>query len=87
MQPGLVGDGETGVKVESVSEGTSAADAGIQAGDVLLTWDGEALDGAAGMMEQLRGKQPGDKVKIKLKRGSETREVEVTLKASRPRGE
>lgn len=87
VQPGLVGDGETGVKVESVSEGTSAADAGIQAGDVLLTWDGEALDGAAGMMEQLRGKQPGDKVKIKLKRGSETREVEVTLKASRPRGE
>jgi len=36
IQPGLVEEGESGIKVEGVSAGTSAGEAGIQAGDVLL---------------------------------------------------
>lgn len=85
VQPGLTEEGQTGVKVESVSAGTSAADAGIQEGDVLLAWNGAVLEGVADMLDNLKNHKPGDVVTVKLRRGEETREVSVTLKASQQR--
>lgn len=72
---------ETGVAVETVTEGTSASDAGIQSGDVMLTWNGEELTGGARLSEMLAKANPGDKVKITLQRGDKNLTVEVTLKA------
>ncbi len=73
----------SGVAVGSVSEGTSAGNAGIQAGDVLLTWNGEQLDGAGDMMSRLRDHQPGDRVQLMVRREGqdEPLEVEVELLA------
>ena len=86
VSPGYGETGQPGVVVEAVSDGTSAAEAGIKKGDVLLAWNGELLEGAGDMMDQLRKHAPGDKVKIKLRRDGKELEVDVTMKASKPRG-
>ena len=75
---------KAGVMVDSVSPETSAAEAGIKAGDVLLSWNGELLENTQAMMARLRDHKPGDKVKVKLWRDGKETEVEVTLKASKP---
>jgi aminopeptidase YwaD len=80
IQPDYQAELETGVKVEAVSEGTSAAVAGIQAGDILLTWNGEALAGGQKLFEFLSKAEPGEKVTIVLLRGEREMTVEVTLK-------
>jgi Zn-dependent M28 family amino/carboxypeptidase len=82
IQPGLVESGESGIGVESVSEGTSAADAGIKPGDVLLAWNGESLDSVGTMMTKLRATKPGDVVKMRILRGNEELTIDVKMKAS-----
>jgi hypothetical protein len=82
IQPGLVEEGESGIKVESVSAGTSAADAGIQAGDVLLEWNGDSLDSVGTMMTKLRACKPGDVVKMRVLRGNDELALDVKMKAS-----
>ncbi len=72
-----------GVRVEAVSADTSAADAGIKKGDVLVKWDGEALDGPAAMMAKLREHKPGDVVKVVVWRDGKEIPLDVTLKASK----
>ncbi|MFG0331557.1 MAG: M28 family peptidase [Phycisphaerales bacterium] len=71
-----------GVLVEGVSEETSAADAGIKAGDILIAWNGEKIDGVAGLMGHIRTAKPGDVVKMSIERDGESMEVPVTLKAN-----
>jgi predicted metalloprotease with PDZ domain len=82
IQPGLVEEGESGIKVEGVSAGTSAADAGILAGDVLLSWNGESLDSVGTMMTKLRATKPGDVVKMRVLRDDKEVELDVKMKAS-----
>ncbi len=83
VMPGYGGDGSEGVKVEGVSAETSASEAGIQVGDLLIGWNETQLTGPAEMMERLREQKPGDVVKIKLKRGAEELTLDVTLKATK----
>jgi len=83
VMPGYGGDGAEGVKVEGVSAETSASEAGIQIGDLLIGWNETQLTGPADMMERLREQKPGDVVKIKLKRGAEELTFDVTLKAAK----
>ncbi len=82
IQPGLVEEGESGIKVEGVSAGTSAAEAGIQAGDVLLSWNSESLDSVGTMMTKLRATKPGDVVKMRILRENSELEIDVKMKAS-----
>ncbi len=74
-----------GVLVDGVSAETSAADAGITKGDVLVSWDGEAIETTGAMMTKLRSHKPGDVVKVKLWRGGKDVEVDVTLRAAKPK--
>lgn len=83
VMPGYGDTGTEGVRVDGVSAETAAADAGIQEGDVLVGWNGTQLSGPADMMERLREHKPGDEVKITLKRGDATMDVQVTLRAAK----
>jgi hypothetical protein len=74
-----------GVLVESVSAETSAADAGIKKGDILLSWNGKELTGPGDMMSKLREHKAGDEVIVRLRRDGKEMEVTVKLKASKPR--
>ncbi len=72
---------ETGIKLTGVSEGTSAADAGLQADDVLLAWNDIELTGGRKLMELLKESSPGDIVDFTVRRGGENIIIKVTLKA------
>lgn len=82
IRPGMGADLETGILVEGVALDTSAADAGIQEGDILLSWDGRELTDMGALMECLQKHKPGDVVKMEIRRGEETVVLDVKLKAS-----
>jgi hypothetical protein len=82
IQPGMTEDGESGILVESVSPNTSAADAGLKPGDILLSWDGVSLGSTADMMVKLRASKPGDVAKMRVLRDGKELEINVELKAS-----
>ncbi len=72
---------ETGILLTGVSEGTSAADAGLQADDVLLAWNDIELTGGRKLMELLKESAPGDVIDFTVRRGEINIVVKVTLKA------
>lgn len=80
IAPGNYGEENQGVLVDDVFPGTSAAEAGIVKGDVLIKWSGEPIADVAGWMQQMMKHSPGDIVDVTIKRGSEEKVVRVTLK-------
>lgn len=70
---------ESGAYVASVNEGSGAAEAGIEPGDIITKFDGQNVESASDLMLDIRSKNPGDKVKLEINRNGETKEVEVTL--------
>lgn len=78
-------DVETGVLVLEVTEGTPAAEAGLEAGDVIVAVDGEETAIVEDLLSGLREHEPGDRIGLALVRDGEERDVEVTL-ADRPEG-
>ncbi len=75
------GDGQPGILVADVSEGTSADEAGIQQGDRITAWNGRATPNVETWMPMLTSHQPGDKVLVTIQRGDEHLDLEMTLKA------
>lgn len=84
---GLMGgdDAEKALIAEVVADGP-AAKGGMQVGDVVVAFEGSAVKAYAELIEKIREKKPGDKVKIKVQRGEKTEELEVTL-GERPAGQ
>ncbi|MFM7050638.1 MAG: M28 family peptidase, partial [Planctomycetota bacterium] len=82
IQPGPTEDGESGLQVLGVTAGTSAADAGIKVGDILVSWNGASLDDSGVLAQKLREHKPGDVVKIAIVRDGKDMTIDVTLKAS-----
>ncbi len=81
-------DGATvpaGVEVAEVIEGTAAAEAGIEVGDILLSVDGEPLTTIDQLVAMLRFYRVGDTVAVELERGGERQTITVTL-LDRPEG-
>ena len=74
-------DDEEGLKVVQIIPDGSAAKAGIQADDKIIEFDGKKAETWEEVLEVASGKTAGDKVKLKLIRGSETKEIEVTMEA------
>ena len=71
-----------GVYVRSVSEGSAAAEAGLQKGDVVTIVDGKEVAKMAELQEVLSKHRPGDKVNIKYVRNKKTQSASVTLRNS-----
>jgi S1-C subfamily serine protease len=55
---------ESGALIAEVLEGTPAAKAGLERGDVITAIDGRAVDSNEGLSTRLHGHHPGDKVKV-----------------------
>jgi hypothetical protein len=81
VHPSYSAEIETGILLTGVSEGTSAADAGLQTDDVLLAWNDTELTGGRKLMELLKASTPGDVVHFTVQRGGANILVKVTLKA------
>jgi S1-C subfamily serine protease len=73
------GEGVTGVKFGDVREGSPAAKAGLKAGDIMIEFDGKPIQNLYDFTYALRGKKPGDEVKVKVTRDGKPVEVLAVL--------
>lgn len=67
-----------GALVNNVIEGP-AADAGIEAGDLILSVNGKDIDDASGLSRTIAAYPPGEKVKVVVLRDSKQKTIQVTL--------
>ena len=72
------GEIERGVKFADVREGGPAAQAGLRAGDILMTFDGKEVRSLYDFTYYLREKKPGDEVPVLVVRDGQ--ELRVTVK-------
>lgn len=70
---------DEGAYVSSVAAGSGAEHAGIQVGDIIIGFDDQEVTSASDLMLDVRTKNPGDTVSIKLNRNGEEQTVDVTL--------
>jgi C-terminal processing protease CtpA/Prc len=82
-------DPKSGVRVESVTPGGPASDAGLKGGDVIVAIDGKNLRNAektsgAALVAHLKTLKPGDKVKVEYLRDGKSRTAEITTEAMGP---
>jgi hypothetical protein len=71
------------VVVDEVVAGSPAEKSGLKAGDVVVSIDESPIGSVDGLLTLLGGKNAGDRVTVKLKRGAETISAVVNL-AQRP---
>ena len=72
------GELERGVKFADVREGGPAAQAGLRAGDILMTFDGKEVRSLYDFTYYLRERKPGDEVPVMVVRDGQ--ELRVTVK-------
>lgn len=69
----------SGAFVQKVQSGSGAADAGLQAGDVIIEVDGRRIRTAADVGQAVRAQQVGDTIEIVIERGGQEQTVTATL--------
>jgi putative serine protease PepD len=74
-----VGDDESGARITEVTDGSTAAEAGIEAGDVITSVDDRRITGADSLVATIRSYRPGDQVEVTWTRDGESRSATVTL--------
>ncbi len=70
----------TGVFIARVNDGSSADDAGIREGDVIIEVGNVEVRNVSELQEQIARKRPGDKVMVKYIRDGNERTASTTLK-------
>jgi len=68
-----------GALVTQVVEGSPAAEAGLQADDVITAVNGEPVDAERTLRDRLVAYEPGDSINLAVTRGDETLTIDVTL--------
>jgi serine protease Do len=71
--------GTQGAAVSNVEEGSPAAKAGLEVGDVITKIDGKAVEGSADLSRTIRAMKPGTKANLMVFRGGKTRELTITV--------
>lgn len=72
-------NGEGHAVVTKVVEGSAAEKAGLEAGDVIVSFDGEELGQLEDLAKNVREHQPGDEVRLELLREDRKLKKKVTL--------
>jgi putative serine protease PepD len=76
-------DGGQGALVAEVTDGSPAANAGLKTGDVVISVDGNDINGPEGLGAAIRDHKPGDSVEITYVRDGQEHTITVKL-AERP---
>lgn len=71
---------ENGLYVVEVSTDSGAADAGIQAKDIIVSFDGEEITSFKAFRQMLYAKAVGDQVELEVYRDGQMKNMKVTLK-------
>ena len=72
-------DDAAGAKIAEVTEGSTAAEAGIKPGDVITSVDDHRITGADSLVATIRSYRPGDSVTVTWTRGGESQQADVQL--------
>jgi putative serine protease PepD len=72
-------DGATGAGVSEVSDGSAAAEAGLESGDVITKVDDTLITGADSLVATIRSYRPGDSVTVTFVRDDEEQTVDLEL--------
>jgi aminopeptidase YwaD len=73
------GEGVKGVKFADVRDGSPASKAGFKAGDIMVEFDGKAIQNLYDFTYALQTKKPGDEVRVKVMRDGKPLEATVAL--------
>ena len=68
-----------GVTITSVIDGSPASKAGLQEGDVVVKVDDEDVEEVNEFVEYIKGKKPGDEVKLVVLRDGDSKRIKVEL--------
>ena len=68
-----------GAELQTVESGTAAADAGLQAGDIVTHYNGQTIDSADALVAAVRSTEPGTKVTIDYVRNGQSVSTSTTL--------
>jgi serine protease Do len=77
-------DDPDGCRLETVSDGSPAQQAGVRAGDIVRAVNGRKIDGYAALRERVAAARPGDELRLELRRDGEDLSIAVKV-AARPR--
>ena len=75
-----INDESGGLSIGKVHKDSGASEAGLEPGDIILEADGIQVESMEDLQEVLGKKEPGDRLKLKIKRGEEEQDREVKLK-------
>ncbi|HEU4622038.1 MAG TPA: Do family serine endopeptidase [Burkholderiaceae bacterium] len=70
---------QTGVLIRQVERGGPAEKAGVEPGDILLKWQGRAIDRAAELRRAVANTRPGTSATIQVWRRGQLRDLNVTV--------
>ena len=68
-----------GATLTAITEAGPAEKSGLKSGDVVIQMDGKDVSNYEALVSEIRNRKADDKVKVKVKRGDQNVEVEVTL--------
>lgn len=71
---------EPGVYIVQITDGSSAADAGLEYGDLIVSFDGQNVSSAAEVKSILRQHAIGDEVEMVVNRDGTEHSISITLK-------
>jgi S1-C subfamily serine protease len=83
LQPVRTSSGEAGAMVMSVDASGPAAGAGVRQGDVIVQWNGNAVEGVPTLLHALGPESVGQTVRVGARRAGAPVEFDVTI-AKRP---
>lgn len=69
---------EEGVLITEVTPDTPAAKAGLQAGDIILSYNGVRLEAGASLLGLMMACPAGNRIALEVRRANSTRVVELT---------
>jgi len=70
---------EGGARVSEVVHDSPAEKAGLQAGDIIVVFDGQTIRGPVGLTKQIHERKPGDTVRVDVLRDGKVKTLEVEL--------
>jgi len=68
-----------GLLVSKIEEGSPAAKAGLEVGDVIIKADGQRVESRRELGEQIQDKEKGEEIEIEFLRDKKTKKVEVEI--------
>jgi putative serine protease PepD len=72
-------DGGQGALITEVEDGSPAAGAGIEVGDVVVGIDDAAIEGSAALIAAIRDHSPGEEISVVVVREGDEQTLDVTL--------